>query len=132
MTQALTFTADFKLGDYMKIPPRTMFWCQVRLCDVALFTDVLNSCRSYVLLSLELLSFSCKRGCLLIFRELNTLICDTQTHSSLVGKCVPLRRRTGKSRMSVILFNTYVNPWQVHMSKYTGIRDSLYYMGYVA
>ncbi|KAL4244288.1 oligopeptide OPT transporter family protein [Abortiporus biennis] len=29
MAQALMFTSDFKLGHYMKIPPRTMFWCQV-------------------------------------------------------------------------------------------------------
>jgi len=29
MTQALAFTADFKLGHYMKIPPREMFWAQV-------------------------------------------------------------------------------------------------------
>ncbi|EGO19602.1 hypothetical protein SERLADRAFT_453552 [Serpula lacrymans var. lacrymans S7.9] len=29
MSQALTFTADFKLGHYMKIPPRKMFWCQI-------------------------------------------------------------------------------------------------------
>ncbi|KAI0809297.1 OPT oligopeptide transporter protein-domain-containing protein [Irpex lacteus] len=29
MAQALTFTSDMKLGHYMKIPPRTMFWCQV-------------------------------------------------------------------------------------------------------
>ncbi|XP_028790704.1 oligopeptide transporter 6-like [Neltuma alba] len=29
MTQALTFLADFKLGHYMKIPPRTMFMAQV-------------------------------------------------------------------------------------------------------
>ncbi|KAJ7683983.1 OPT oligopeptide transporter [Mycena rosella] len=28
MAQALTFTADFKLGHYMKIPPRSMFWAQ--------------------------------------------------------------------------------------------------------
>ncbi|KAG2128757.1 OPT oligopeptide transporter protein-domain-containing protein [Suillus bovinus] len=25
----LTFTSDFKLGHYMKIPPRKMFWCQI-------------------------------------------------------------------------------------------------------
>lgn len=31
MTQALTFLQDFKLGHYMKIPPRTMFMAQVRL-----------------------------------------------------------------------------------------------------
>ncbi|KAJ7715718.1 small oligopeptide transporter [Mycena maculata] len=29
MSQAIQFTADFKLGHYMKIPPRPMFWCQV-------------------------------------------------------------------------------------------------------
>jgi OPT family oligopeptide transporter len=29
MAQGLTFTSDFKLGHYMKIPPRPMFWCQV-------------------------------------------------------------------------------------------------------
>lgn len=29
MTQALTFLADFKLGHYMKIPPRSMFIAQV-------------------------------------------------------------------------------------------------------
>ncbi|KAJ7083662.1 OPT oligopeptide transporter protein-domain-containing protein [Mycena belliarum] len=29
MSRAIQFTADFKLGHYMKIPPRSMFWCQV-------------------------------------------------------------------------------------------------------
>ncbi|PPQ69348.1 hypothetical protein CVT24_001643 [Panaeolus cyanescens] len=29
MAQAMQFTADFKLGHYMKIPPRPMFWAQV-------------------------------------------------------------------------------------------------------
>lgn len=29
MSQALNFAADFKLGHYMKIPPRSMFWGQV-------------------------------------------------------------------------------------------------------
>ena len=29
MTQALRFTSDFKLGHYMKIPHRAMFWCQI-------------------------------------------------------------------------------------------------------
>ncbi|KAF8901367.1 OPT oligopeptide transporter [Gymnopilus junonius] len=33
MTQALTFSSDFKLGHYMKIPPRTMFFAQV-ICAV--------------------------------------------------------------------------------------------------
>ena len=29
LTQALNFIGDFKLGHYMKIPPRPMFFCQV-------------------------------------------------------------------------------------------------------
>jgi OPT family oligopeptide transporter len=29
MSQALNFASDFKLGHYMKIPPRPMFFCQV-------------------------------------------------------------------------------------------------------
>jgi OPT family oligopeptide transporter len=29
MSQAISFTGDFKLGHYMKIPPRSMFSCQV-------------------------------------------------------------------------------------------------------
>lgn len=35
MSQALTFTSDFKLGHYMKIPPRKMFWCQIVATIVA-------------------------------------------------------------------------------------------------
>ncbi|KAF7334639.1 OPT oligopeptide transporter [Mycena venus] len=35
MAQALTFTSDFKLGHYMKIPPRHMFTCQVVATVVA-------------------------------------------------------------------------------------------------
>jgi hypothetical protein len=27
----MQFTADFKLGHYMKVPPRPMFWAQVCL-----------------------------------------------------------------------------------------------------
>ena len=29
MLQALNFISDFKLGQYIKIPPRSMFWCQI-------------------------------------------------------------------------------------------------------
>jgi OPT family oligopeptide transporter len=35
MAQALTFTSDFKLGQYMKIPPRSMFAAQVVATVVA-------------------------------------------------------------------------------------------------
>ncbi|KAF7290406.1 OPT oligopeptide transporter [Mycena chlorophos] len=35
MAQALTFTSDFKLGHYMKIPPRQMFMCQIVATVVA-------------------------------------------------------------------------------------------------
>ncbi|KAI9510643.1 OPT oligopeptide transporter [Russula earlei] len=35
MSQALQFTSDMKLGHYMKVPPRTMFWCQIVATIVA-------------------------------------------------------------------------------------------------
>ncbi|EMD31506.1 hypothetical protein CERSUDRAFT_119725 [Gelatoporia subvermispora B] len=35
MAQALTFASDFKLGHYMKVPPRPMFWGQVVATIVA-------------------------------------------------------------------------------------------------
>lgn len=35
MAQALTFASDMKLGHYMKIPPRTMFWGQVSASIIA-------------------------------------------------------------------------------------------------
>jgi OPT family oligopeptide transporter len=35
MFQALNFISDFKLGHYMKIPPRPMFWCQIVATVVA-------------------------------------------------------------------------------------------------
>lgn len=35
MAQALQFTSDFKLGHYMKIPHRPMFWCQIVATIVA-------------------------------------------------------------------------------------------------
>lgn len=35
MVQALQFTSDFKLGHYMKVPPRQMFWCQIVATVVA-------------------------------------------------------------------------------------------------
>jgi len=35
MTQGLQFTSDFKLGHYMKIPHRPMFWCQIVATVVA-------------------------------------------------------------------------------------------------
>jgi len=35
MYQALMFASDFKLGHYMKVPPRSMFWCQIAATVVA-------------------------------------------------------------------------------------------------
>ncbi|KAF8452243.1 OPT oligopeptide transporter [Boletus edulis BED1] len=35
MAQALSFASDFKLGHYMKVPPRSMFWAQVVATIVA-------------------------------------------------------------------------------------------------
>ncbi|KII89388.1 hypothetical protein PLICRDRAFT_41036 [Plicaturopsis crispa FD-325 SS-3] len=54
MSQALQFTSDFKLGHYMKIPPRPMFWSQVLATVVAgttqlgvqawMFTNIPDMC----------------------------------------------------------------------------------------
>ncbi|THG97283.1 hypothetical protein EW145_g7646 [Phellinidium pouzarii] len=55
MVQALNFTSDFKLGHYMKIPPRPMFWCQVVATVIAgtvqlgvqawMFTNIPDMCQ---------------------------------------------------------------------------------------
>ncbi|KAJ6505537.1 OPT oligopeptide transporter [Mycena sanguinolenta] len=54
MAQALTFTSDFKLGHYMKIAPRPMFWSQIIATVVAgtvqlgvqawMFTNIKDFC----------------------------------------------------------------------------------------
>ncbi|KAK7687136.1 hypothetical protein QCA50_009639 [Cerrena zonata] len=54
MAQALTFSSDFKLGHYMKIPPKTMFFAQVLCTAIAgtvqlgvqawMFTNIENIC----------------------------------------------------------------------------------------
>ncbi|VDB96822.1 unnamed protein product [Peniophora sp. CBMAI 1063] len=56
MAQALNFTSDFKLGHYMKIPPRQMFFCQVVATVIAgtvqlgvqswMFTNIPDMCSS--------------------------------------------------------------------------------------
>ncbi|KAF4585130.1 hypothetical protein EYR40_001967 [Pleurotus pulmonarius] len=56
VSQALQFTSDFKLGHYMKIPPRPMFWCQVVATIVAgttqlavqtwMFSNIPDLCQS--------------------------------------------------------------------------------------
>ncbi|THH17151.1 hypothetical protein EW146_g3620 [Bondarzewia mesenterica] len=54
MAQALTFTSDFKLGHYMKIAPRPMFWSQIVATIIAgtvqlgvqawMFTNIQDMC----------------------------------------------------------------------------------------
>ena len=54
MSQALEFTADFKLGHYMKVSPRSMFWGQVVATIIAgtvqlgvqswMFTNIEDMC----------------------------------------------------------------------------------------
>lgn len=54
MAQALQFAQDFKLGHYMKIPPRTMFFAQVSAAVIAgtvqlavqawMFTNIVDIC----------------------------------------------------------------------------------------
>ncbi|XP_065858498.1 oligopeptide transporter 7 [Euphorbia lathyris] len=43
MTQAITFLQDFKLGHYMKIPPRTMFMAQIVGTIIACFTYLITA-----------------------------------------------------------------------------------------
>jgi len=43
MTQALTFTSDLKLGHYMKIPPRAMFWSQCTGTVIAGFVNLMTA-----------------------------------------------------------------------------------------
>ncbi|KAG0227022.1 OPT family small oligopeptide transporter [Mortierella sp. GBAus27b] len=43
MTQAMTFTSDLKLGHYMKIPPRAMFWAQLLGTFIAGLTNLLTA-----------------------------------------------------------------------------------------
>jgi OPT family oligopeptide transporter len=57
MAQALTFTSDFKLGHYMKIPPRPMFWAQIVATAIAgtvqlgvqawMFTNIPDMCAKH-------------------------------------------------------------------------------------
>ncbi|KAI0248083.1 OPT oligopeptide transporter, partial [Lactifluus subvellereus] len=57
MAQALQFTSDMKLGHYMKVPPRTMFWCQIAATIVAgtvqlavqewMFTNIKDICEQH-------------------------------------------------------------------------------------
>lgn len=54
MAQALTFASDMKLGHYMKVPPRSMFWGQVWATIIAgtvqlgvqawMFTNIAGMC----------------------------------------------------------------------------------------
>ncbi|KAK3815162.1 MAG: OPT oligopeptide transporter protein-domain-containing protein, partial [Benniella sp.] len=43
MVQAMTFTSDLKLGHYMKLPPRAMFWAQLLGTVIAGFTNLLTA-----------------------------------------------------------------------------------------
>ncbi|KAF5384661.1 hypothetical protein D9757_007480 [Collybiopsis confluens] len=55
--QAISFTQDFKLGHYMKIPPQVMFWAQILSTLIAglvqlgvqmwLFTHIPDMCKPY-------------------------------------------------------------------------------------
>ncbi|KAG0008489.1 hypothetical protein BGZ80_003385 [Entomortierella chlamydospora] len=43
MTQALTFVGDLKLGHYMKVPPRSMFWAQILGTLIAALVNLLTA-----------------------------------------------------------------------------------------
>lgn len=40
LAEAMYFVRDMKLGHYMKIPPRSMFICQMASCTVCCFVQV--------------------------------------------------------------------------------------------
>lgn len=40
MSQSLSFVSDLKFGHYMKIPPRTMFMCQVVATTFSCFIQI--------------------------------------------------------------------------------------------
>ena len=40
MSQALSFVSDLKFGHYMKVPPRTMFMCQVVATTFSCFIQI--------------------------------------------------------------------------------------------
>jgi hypothetical protein len=60
---ALTFTSDFKLGHYMKIPPRQMFWSQVSAQHSQLPDYLRGAVRSWQPLFLVPSSWGSKPGC---------------------------------------------------------------------
>ncbi|KAF9110360.1 hypothetical protein BGX27_006455 [Mortierella sp. AM989] len=43
MAQALTFVSDLKLGHYMKVPPRAMFWAQLMGTSIAGLVNLLTA-----------------------------------------------------------------------------------------
>ncbi|KAF9902156.1 hypothetical protein EC991_005236 [Linnemannia zychae] len=43
MSQAMTFTGDLKLGHYMKVPPRAMFWSQILGTFIAGLVNLLTA-----------------------------------------------------------------------------------------
>ncbi|KAF9080114.1 hypothetical protein BGX23_002618, partial [Mortierella sp. AD031] len=43
MAQAMTFTSDLKLGHYMKVPPRAMFWAQLLGTVIAGLVNLLTA-----------------------------------------------------------------------------------------
>ncbi|KAG0327189.1 hypothetical protein BG004_002816 [Podila humilis] len=43
MAQAMTFTGDLKLGHYMKVPPRAMFWAQLMGTVIAGLTNLITA-----------------------------------------------------------------------------------------
>lgn len=40
LSEAMYFVRDMKLGHYMKVPPRSMFICQVTACTLSCFVQV--------------------------------------------------------------------------------------------
>ncbi|TFK31608.1 small oligopeptide transporter [Crucibulum laeve] len=76
MSQAMQFTADFKLGHYMKVPPRPMFWSQV------VATAIAGSERQFYLCFYACIwdcfdHLGCYWSCSTIYEESNLLLCES-------------------------------------------------------
>lgn len=61
MKQGIAFLEDFKLGHYMKIPPRSMFMAQVLTSLLLLFLKTKNNYLIYLLTILRMFFFSGSR-----------------------------------------------------------------------
>lgn len=94
MAQALTFSSDFKLGHYMKINPRQMFWSQVVATVIAgtvqlgvqawMFTNIPDMC-----------SPSQPNGFIVSLRQTSVAVSMLNSNSAPQPRCLAPHRSFG-------------------------------------